>query len=441
MDQIYLSPRTILSYLKDLETKVPSIHDAAYLPKDSNKFLSNDDLNREAKSILEYVGLTQCVPSCRFDETPDKTAGYTVNNSSPYEIPITVNKRNAGSPKRCRAVLAHEICHKVIYLNGINFVSPAPASFNEIFTDLCTIYIGLGNLILDGYFNTDTQELQMGYLEGDMYRQTFDIVAKTTGKYQSTGASKNWDDIFLEEALALWTKPEEVKQTLRDAFAKNEEGISIVNRNIQALQQILDQIYTIHGEIFRRLSKDAEKTGIFSGELSKKKITLFSQIYETLFDHSEKEKFSIAQQEIYNLILFLTDEYDKIDLGSLSYDTLKCPNCGFTKHTGIEDRDSTVKCPSCGIYFRFCNSRLNITSMRRERDKVEQQRKKKARELDDKEAWLKDLESRLSDEMARSYKKGIEEGRKAKKKAYADLKASLPSWLRFLIGKRLPDEI
>lgn len=406
---IYLSPRKILSYLKDLESKIPVVNKSPYIASDSNQFQTNQDLEKEAKNILNYVGLEGCIPTCKFEKIEENVAGFTINSSSKDAIPITVSQKYIGNPKACCAILAHEICHKVIYLNGIDFKRPIPQEFNEIFVDLCTIYIGLGKIVLDGYIAAGTNTLQMGYLQVDMYRQTYNIIAYTTKRYDTIGELTDMNDPYLEDAIGIWKNSENVQQILRDTFFKNENELAEVNRNIVLLQQILNQVFTQHGEVFRKLSKQAVDWGIFDTLQYDKPIALFSGVYESLFDHSEKEKFSLAQRAISNLILSLTDEYEAISLGALSYDSLKCPNCGYTSKTTIEDRDAIIKCPSCGIYFRFCNSHLNITKMRKLRDE-QIARKKEERSKLQKEAYQK------------GWKDGV---------------AKIPKWMRWLIRKNL----
>lgn len=454
MDAIYLSPRKILSYLKDLENKVPVINDSAYRATSQNSFQSNADLDREAKSILNYVGLKECIPTCKFDKVDGNIAGYTINNYSIYNIPITVNEKYKCNSKACKAILAHEICHKVIFLNGINFTSPVPQEYNEIFTDLCTIYMGLGQLVLDGYIDKNTKGLKMGYLKADMYRHAFSIVALTTKRYGEVNRNQIADiaDIYLEDAISLWDTTDVLKKKLKDAFSDEEKALSIVNRNILLLKQILDKVYTTHGEIFRKKSKEAESLGLFDELNEKKPLALFSMLYESLFDHTESEKFSIAQIGISNLILYLTDEYKDISLGALSYSKLKCPNCGFESTTNIEDRDTIIKCPSCKVYFRFCNSHLNITSMRQIRDRQIAEKEKELNEIkfakennDEERKRLAAKTASLSNEIQNAYNRGrnagIAEVTKFKNQKYANLIAKLPVWLKFLIGNRLPKEI
>lgn len=420
MEAIYLSPRIILSYLKDLENKVPVLHEGSYQPNYEINFNRDTDLEKEAKNILNFVGLTECVPKCKFDKTDNGVAGFTKNNLSIYEIEITVNQKYKGNHKACRAILAHEICHKIIFINGIDFKFPVPQEYNEIYTDLCTIYIGLGNVVLDGYIDPNTKNLKMGYLRVDMYRQAFKIIAITTNRYSVYECNDDIYDPFLDEALSIWGTPEEIKATLKEAFLKNEKALAEVNRNILLLKQILTQVFTIHGSIFRKLSNEASDLGIFGEKLKNKPISLFSNVYESLFDHSEQEKFSLAQNEIYNLILTITDEYKDISLGALSYNDLVCPNCGYTSKTNIEDRDTIVKCPSCKIYFRFCNTHLNITQMRQQRSKFIAEKNEQAEKLKKERGKLrKDIQ--VTNKKSMKCKNSI---------------SNLPKWLKTLIGRK-----
>lgn len=444
MNEIYLSPRKILSYLKDLESKIPLIHSRSYPVDSDNQFATDGDICREAKKMLEYVGLFECIPTCKFEETKDSCAGYTVNNYSVKEIFIGVNRKYRNIPIACRAILAHEICHKVIFLNGINYLPPLQ-DYNEIFTDLCTIYIGFGEVILKGYINKQNT-LNMGYLKPDMYRQTFNIIAKTTDKYPLSGELNNLNDPYLEDALSIWHSPEDAKKTLHEGFHSNQKKISEFNRNILLLHQILDQVYSAHGVTVRKQSKEAEKLGIFDKELSNKPITLFSIIYETLFanENKEPEVYTAAETEVNNLILALADEYHEINLGALSYDTLKCPNCGHASKTTIEDRDSIIRCSSCKTYFRFCNSHLNITKMRRLRDEKLERERKETEKREAEIKWIEKEKSLIAEEkislrsqLNSSYERGRSAGRNEKSEDVRQKIEALPGWLKFLIGKRL----
>lgn len=460
MEQLNLTPRTILAYLRTLEGKVPVVNRTAYKITDwDNNFRSNSDLEREAKQMLEYVGLDQCIPTCTFDNVPDNNAGYTINDYSVTGVPIWVDNRYKGNPVACRAILAHEICHKVDFLNKVESPPPLGLKDNEIYADLCTMYIGLGNLVLNGYFDKKTGELKMGYLTPVTYAKTFSIVARATGMYTPDKNFPQFCDPLLEDAMEIWGAEDKLRRVLKDSFSDDEKALAEVNRNIIMLQQILDQVYTKHGDIFRRRSNEAVRLGIFGDRLAKKPFTLFAAVYETLFDHSEKHRFSYAQTEISNLILALTDEYKDIDLGALSYATLKCPNCGWTSKTSIEDRDAVVRCNSCGIYFQFCNSRLNITGMRKLRKEHIDEKKKAEQAVADEnrrvaqtleadrqrleklKQEVNDRENGLNNEMRGYFQRGKQQGINESNKKYRTLVESLPKWVRWLISDYFPEEL
>ena len=449
MDEIYLSPRIILSYLKDLEEKVPVPSIIEFKADETNKFNCDADLEREAKRILEFAGLDRCVPTCKFKEIEGNISGYTVNNPSIFEIPIWVNEKHKGNQKCCRAILAHEICHKVIFLNGINFTFPAPPEYNEIFTDLCTMYIGLGRIVLDGYINADTNQLNMGYLKPDMYRQTYHIVAKVNKKYKLSEKQDDLNDPFLQEALDAWTSPEECVRILRDDFLKKEERLSTLNRNILLLHQLLDQMYNKNGEVFRKYSKEAENLGIYGEFKYKKPLKLFGIVYERILADNEKDVVPAAPNEslesrINDLILTITDEYEDIRLGSLDYSTVKCPNCSHSSTTKIEDRDTVIKCKSCGIYFRFSNSHLNITKMRRSRDAINSAKEKEIKQLKDETERIAREKHRLLQkeaELDKNLKNRYEAGKSEVAATYKNIISGLPKWLKILAGKKLPETI
>ncbi|MGM9803436.1 MAG: hypothetical protein ACI308_04585 [Muribaculaceae bacterium] len=452
--KIDLSPRQILSYLTDLEVKVPIVNNKYYEPTGRNVFLSNSNLELEASQILKYVGLSECVPTCHFKELNNNDAGCTINNSSEKDIPIYVHNHFIGNAKACRAILAHEICHKVLYLNGIDYKPPFPNTYNEIFADLCTIYIGLGKVVLDGYFEINFHTQRMGYLSPNMYLNTYSIIAHTTKRYPPEGRIDEFSDPLLEEALRLWYNTD-VQQLIRNTLIKNEEKLAELNRNILLLQQILGQIYTRHSGFFRKLSKEARNVGLFSMTPTNKPIALFSRVYESQFNHSEEGKFSIAQAEIQSLILALTDEYNDIDLGALSYDKVKCPCCGTETKTTNEDRSTLIQCSSCHTVFLICNSRLNITKMRRTRERLNAIKQKADKDLEEKSTRIELAKAALDIESARievakkninnkieaARNKGYESASRLKNQQYKELIDALPKWLKLIIGNRLPAKL
>ena len=61
--------------------------------------------------------------------------------------------------------MAHEICHKVLYINGVYY--PNNAIENELLTDLATVYVGFGKLSLNGCYHRKEEKTQK-YQNGDL---------------------------------------------------------------------------------------------------------------------------------------------------------------------------------------------------------------------------------------------------------------------------------
>lgn len=450
-ETIYLTPRQILTYLCDLESKVPRHSPRPYEAKGNWKFDSDRGLGHEAESILAYIGMGKCVPTCSFAKTPDGVAGMTQNTSSPLEITITVSEAYRGKGTACRAILAHEICHKVIFMNGIDFRYPTPEAFNEIFVDLCTIYIGLGQTVLDGYIDDDTDTLKMGYLKPDMYRQTFKIMQSATGMYGNAGLVCIQDPL-LEDALDKWQRTPNPRETLKQTFMKEEAVMAKANRDILLLRQMLRQVYMEHGKVLRKLSETYSSFGLFDDTLAENPLRQFRAVYETLFERADNTRTDKMQESLNSLLLDIADEYDMINLDALDYTDILCPNCGNKSHFNALGRETIIKCPNCGTHFCINQNALNIPALRLRRAKAaeakadeDEENRRQAQNNERERRRLENLAAQQRLEASEIREKAFNEGQDAaikkaqeRYKYYVD---RLPRWLRIIIGNRLPKEI
>lgn len=64
--------------------------------------------------MMKFVGMENYLPQCKFVETSDGVGGYTYAARTDNLLPITVSKEYIGNRAAILAILAHEICHKVI---------------------------------------------------------------------------------------------------------------------------------------------------------------------------------------------------------------------------------------------------------------------------------------------------------------------------------------
>ncbi len=424
--KIYLSPLNILSYLCDLEKKIPNRTPQEYV-SNATCFQSDNDLNVEAKKMLEFVGLKRCEPNCTFETTHENIAGTTLNNNSLQSINISVSTTYVGNTKACLAILAHEICHKLIYLNGIDF--PSLPIYTEIFTDLCTIYVGFGKLVVDGYITKSKDNDKnggeithfLGYLKYDMYLHALYIVYLCRGGYKNIPEIYIDDDQLLQDAVYKWKSIPNVRDYLRSRFMAEEKALSEVLRNMLLIPQIFEQVFTKHKSAFIEKSDVHKTLGTFSGDENYRSLQKFKAIYESIIKETALIECNEVSQSLDNLILTLTDKYEDIDLSALNYEKFKCPCCGkITSINGIIDRDTIIKCKSCGVYFRFCNSYLNITKLRQER-----QRQKEREEARQKE----------------NYRKAFNDGYFKTNDKYKKIIENLPWWVKLFAGSRFPKNL
>lgn len=450
-ETIYLTPRQILAYLCDLEAKVPQHSWKTYTAQGDREFASESGLEREAMCILAHVGLLECTPTCSFAKTPDGVAGLTHNTTSPSEIAITISDKYRGKATACRAILAHEICHKVIFLNGIDYKYPAPDALNEIFVDLCTIYVGLGQIVLDGYIDDDTDTLKMGYLKPDMYRQTFKIMQSATDMYGKSGLV-DISDPLLEEALIKWQHTTNPREVLKQSFIKEEAAIAKVNRDILLLHQILRQVYMEHGKVLHDLSGTYSSLGLFDDSLTESPLHQFRAIYETMFEHTDNTRVDKMRKAINMLLLDIADEYDTINLDALDYTAVLCPNCGFKSHFNAVGRDTIIKCQSCGTHFCINQNALNIPALRLRKTKAAEAKTREAeenlRQRQDNEHERRRIENlaaqqrlKASEIREKAFNEGQDAAIKKAQERYKYYINRIPRWLRLLIGNRLPKEI
>lgn len=114
-----------------------------YLTIDTNK------LNEIGKIIAEFIGLKNIVCNITLGNMNERTGvNISIDNSNFVFVEISRNLTN--NFEATIAVICHEITHKYLFLNNIVLKDELE---NEILTDICTVYLGLGKLMINGSFS------------------------------------------------------------------------------------------------------------------------------------------------------------------------------------------------------------------------------------------------------------------------------------------------
>lgn len=149
------------------------------------------EFNKIAKFLMSCFGFQNVIPICGFSEEKKGTAGHTeyIDEDKDgvikmfFPIVINIGRDAIGNPERILAIFVHEICHNVLRLNNFPILNGLE---NEIYTDLATIYLGLGKYTLRGHkyiktkkvnlgfqINYETNTSTIGYLTEDTYNRAY----------------------------------------------------------------------------------------------------------------------------------------------------------------------------------------------------------------------------------------------------------------------------
>lgn len=97
------------------------------------------------KKILNYLKFkSPYTLRVSFSKNINSPGQFTFNK---LNAKITISKQFQNNSTACAAILAHEICHLVLFMKGIKEDNIYE---NERFTDFATVYFGLGVLVLNG---------------------------------------------------------------------------------------------------------------------------------------------------------------------------------------------------------------------------------------------------------------------------------------------------
>ena len=145
---IQLITKEIISYLCHIEQKAPRKQFALYETKhwiQPDTAIPLATVNDEAKNMLDFVGLHNYQTDIRFDVLNDNVGGnISLNNTKELVVHIRISSTYRNNWKATLAVLAHEICHKFLMVNGL--YCSIDVNVNETYVDLATMYVGFGEL-------------------------------------------------------------------------------------------------------------------------------------------------------------------------------------------------------------------------------------------------------------------------------------------------------
>jgi hypothetical protein len=153
------------------------------------KFNSSNvaEVQKAGKIIQQHLGLPSLTFIITYVQQKSNVGGYIeLDNNNEVFIEIDIKFRN--DCDFILAILAHEICHKYLHVNGLKLF---PEFENEMLTDAATVFMGLGKLSLNGCEKTScststlpdsTTKTTTTQKVGYMNRQQFAFIYRLIGE-------------------------------------------------------------------------------------------------------------------------------------------------------------------------------------------------------------------------------------------------------------------
>lgn len=369
MEDLQLSQNEILSKLSLIEEYVKRDHYSFYEP--SQTFDSNNTISvqKEAAKMMEFAGLNGYISVITYVDIYGKVGGNIELNDD-KEVFIEINKQYKGNNDKTLAVLAHEICHKVLFLKNLHGTD---ALENEILTDLATIYIGFGKLSLNGCYyreternvefqdgklkiNTTTRKETVGYLSLAQFAVAYCMVCACNGVKKadkmrglSRFASKQVSSTMLYDSVSpanntiLKNKLQEIQQT--DAHVIN--SVCVLEELINRIRKEIKKHHIRYWQDFIGSFNIEED----SSTLEKQLLANYVLNKYQSKNKDLKELNDILQHFTKSLI---KNNHQYCDFQNIEENlrNIECPHCGYKREGALKENKKVFrKCPKCDYLF------------------------------------------------------------------------------------------
>lgn len=346
------------------------------------------DIQNIAKEISEFAGISGLTFIVSIVSQENGVAGQIDLKSSGKEVFIEISRKVTKFADAILSALAHEITHKHLHIHGISCSESLLHKYeNEVLTDIASVYLGFGKLMLNGCeckmiryepiqggTRTVTETLKAGYLSRAQFALVYRLICamrripkKEYETHLNLNAKKalnqcntEFNYYFSERFHKPDIRSELVKQ-LESEIRRIQTKLGNLERDLTYLKKgCLDEVENLLNNQARLLNQlNVESKKMKAGEeydpclkhlntlLLDIQITdLISEIrgYSTLIDY-----YSSKLGKITSLVQLLS--YPFKEPSSNMFSIVQCRNDG-TKLKLPENKSSLLaKCPQCNYQF------------------------------------------------------------------------------------------
>ena len=337
--------------------------------KPNNDFVPKDivSIQKEASSMMKFVGLQGYTTVITYERAKKGTAG-SINLNQDKEVFIEIDKDLLDRPKAkdtILGVLAHEICHKLLYTHGLYM---SDTETNEICTDLATIYVGFGLLTIHGCstiktwktekhnndgsrtITTHTQTFSTGYLTPKTYILAYIMMARSYGlKDKELGIIPDnnvlrvaYKSAKLEaKKFKLYTKDH-----IKEQFIRKSSDIASIKKNIILLRTMLDDLERNMIADYKHLDNLNNK--VITQDIEKYPI---ASMYFMNFDKTTKNRTSLKKKFDSFVDVLMLNAQSSIEILNEKTKYVSCPICGQKSSKPLNENNISIRKCKCGRIF------------------------------------------------------------------------------------------
>ncbi|MFZ4799927.1 MAG: hypothetical protein ACOYMA_20725 [Bacteroidia bacterium] len=352
-------------------------------------FKGNDiiEVQKAAKKISDFIGLPNLTFIINYTQQEKNTAGHIeLNNNSAEGVFIEIDEKYKSESQIILAILAHEICHKLIHINGLTLYGYE----NEILTDTATVFSGLGKLSLNGCevknissntewngsektTTTTTTTNKVGYLNREQFAFLYNVVCNMR-KIPYEYATKNLSDDVLNALLKNeYNHDEEIFQNdfirsksidVLEKFNHQYHLVSAENLKLtKTLQFNIESLITSDRIIHNKIKSTNEKFITKATEnLNPERINYIKNLLllneldnlHSLYE-SEAKELILVNNTIKELFANLNEIFLINIVNREILYNIKCPVCGNLMRLR-QDKLAKIKCTKCKYPFLVDNT-------------------------------------------------------------------------------------
>ena len=352
-------------------------------------------LQAVAKSIAGFIGLNNYTFIVAIAKLKKGVGGHIELKQSDREVFIEVSEDAMKYDHSILATLAHEITHKYLYINGISSGHDLFKEYeNEILTDLSSVYLGLGKLLLNGceckkesrefLYNetrTTTESYKCGYLNRDqlafIYRFVCAMRKISPTIYERNLTSESIETIrkiesnysyFFNQNFHEVDFEKKAEDLLHSAVSDTQFILSNIEKNILYIQKSMIKVVknflrqkhkrmnTIKLTTNRMVNKSDYNPCMKFLHAQRFDLSISKFISEIKDISSEADDYQNKVIEIVNCIQSSDDFFPQSS--SDMFNIISCRNCGSKLRLPENKTRLIAICPKCQYKFVTSTSKL-----------------------------------------------------------------------------------